>query len=159
MKNRYKIYSFLVFIYLSTFSILAANEFTFNTSEIEIIDNGNIIEAKDGEAISLDGNIKILAEKFKYDKLNSILNASSNVTVILLPQNIKIKAKNIKYNENTLTFHATGNVSLKDLTNNFLIESQSIYFDNQNQNIQSNMETIIKDNLGNSFLTKSFLFN
>jgi len=159
MKNRYKIYSFLVFIYLSTFSILAANEFTFNTSEIEIIDNGNIIEAKDGEAISLDGNIKILAEKFKYDKLNSILNASSNVTAILLPQNIKIKAKNIKYNENTLTFHATGNVSLKDLTNNFLIESQSIYFDNQNQNIQSNMETIIKDNLGNSFLTKSFLFD
>ena len=159
MKNRYKIYSFLVFIYLSTFSILAANEFTFNTSEIKIIDNGNIIEAKDGEAISLDGNIKILAEKFKYDKLNSILNASSNVTAILLPQNIKIKAKNIKYNENTLTFHATGNVSLKDLTNNFLIESQSIYFDNQNQNIQSNMETIIKDNLGNSFLTKSFLFN
>ena len=159
MKNRYKIYSFLVFIYLSTFSILAASEFTFNTSEIKIIDNGNIIEAKDGEAISLDGNIKILAEKFKYDKLNSILNASSNVTAILLPRNIKIKAKNIKYNENTLTFHATGNVSLKDLTNNFLIESQSIYFDNQNQNIQSNMETIIKDNLGNSFLTKSFLFD
>ena len=159
MKNRYKIYSFLVFIYLNTFSILAASEFTFNTSEIEIIDNGNIIEAKNGEAISLDGNIKILAEKFKYDKLNSILNASSNVTAILLPQNIKIKAKNITYNENTLTFHATGNVSLKDLTNNFLIESQSIYFDNQNQNIQSNMETIIKDNLGNSFLTKSFLFN
>ena len=159
MKSRYKIYSFLVFIYLSTFSILAASEFTFNTSEIEIIDNGNIIEAKNGEAISLDGNIKILAEKFKYDKLNSILNASSNVTAILLPQNIKIKAKNIKYNENTLTFHATGNVSLKDLTNNFLIESQSIYFDNQNQNIQSNVETIIKDNLGNSFLTKSFLFD
>ena len=75
MKNRYKIYSFLVFIYLSTFSILAANEFTFNTSEIEIIDNGNIIEAK-ASYISLDGNIKILAEKFKYDKLNSILNAT-----------------------------------------------------------------------------------
>ena len=62
MKNRYKIYPIIVFIYLSIYSILIANDFTFETSNIKITDKGNIINATNGEANSLDGNIKIIAD-------------------------------------------------------------------------------------------------
>ena len=159
MKNRYKIYPIIVFIYLSIYSILIANDFTFETSNIKITDKGNIIDATNGEANSLDGNIKIIAEKFNYNKSKSILNASSNATAILVPQNIEIKANNIKYNQNTSTFTATGDVNVKDLTKNILIKSQKIYLDNKNKIIKSDTKTIIEDNLGNSFLTESFSFN
>jgi LPS-assembly protein len=159
MKNKYKIYLFIIFSYLSCFSTLLANDFNFNTSEIKITDNGNIINATNGEANSLDGNIKIIADKFNYNKNKLIINANSNATALFIPKNIEIKADNIEYNENTLTFNATGNVNLKDLTNNTLIKSQSIYFNTKNQTIGSDIETSIEDNSGNFILTQSFFFN
>ena len=159
MKNKYKIYLFIIFSYLSCFSTLLANDFNFNTSEIKITDNGNIINATNGEANSLDGNIKIIADKFNYNKNKLIINANSNATALFIPKNIEIKANNIEYNENTLTFNATGNVNLKDLTNNTLIKSQSIYFNTKNQTIGSDIETSIEDNSGNFILTQSFFFN
>ena len=110
MKNKYKFYLFLAFFYLNIFSNLNANEFNFQTSEINITDNGNIINASNGEATSVSGDIKITAEKFNYNKYKSILNASSKATATLIPQNIKIKAENIQYNENTSVFNAKGNV-------------------------------------------------
>jgi LPS-assembly protein len=159
MKNKYKIYLFLLFAYFNTSVNILANEFIFNTSEIKITDNGNIVDATNGEANSLDGSIKIVADKFNYNKSKLILNANSNATALFLPQNIEIKANNIEYNENTLVFNATGNVNLKDLTKNILIKSQNIYFDTKNQTVKSSVETSIKDNLGNFILTQSFLFN
>ena len=159
MKNRYKIYLFLLFSYLSLFSNLLASDFNFNTSQIKITGNGKIINATNGEANSLDGNIKIIADKFNYNKNKLIINANSNATALFVPQNIEIKANNIEYNENTLTFNATGNVNLKDLTKDILIKSENIYFDTRNQTIKSDIETSIEDNLGNFILTQSFFFN
>jgi LPS-assembly protein len=159
MKNKYKIYLFIIFAFINAYSNILANDFNFDTSEIKITDNGNIVDATNGEANSLDGNIKIIAEKFNYNKYKLILNASSNVTALFITQNVEIEANNIEYNENTLIFHATGNVNLKYLTKDILIKSQSIYFDTKNQTIKSNIETSIEDNLGNFILTQNFLFN
>ena len=80
MKNKYKIYLFLLFAYFNTSVNILANEFIFNTSEIKITDNGNIVDATNGEANSLDGSIKIVADKFNYNKSKLILNANSNAT-------------------------------------------------------------------------------
>ena len=54
-------------------------------------------------------------------------------------------------------FNATGNVNLKDLTKNILIKSQNIYFDTKNQTVKSNVETSIKDNLGNQYFNDKVL--
>ena len=62
MKNKFKIFLFLICTYFSSSLNLLANDFDFNTSEIKITDNGNIIDASNGEATTLDGNIKIKAE-------------------------------------------------------------------------------------------------
>ena len=63
---------FVIFILLLK-SILIPNtalaeEIIFNTQEINITDNGNEIEASDGEAISTEENFTINAEKFFYNK-------------------------------------------------------------------------------------------
>ena len=159
MKNKFKIFLLLLFTYLNTIPNLFAKDFSFNTSEIKITENGNIIDATNGEANSLDGNINIIAEKFNYNKYKLILNANTNATALFRSQNIQIKANNIEYDEKTLIFNATGNVILKDLTKNILVKSQNIYFDTKDKKIKSNVETSIDDNLGNFILTESFLFN
>jgi LPS-assembly protein len=159
MKNKFKIFLFLICTYFSSSLNLLANDFDFNTSEIKITENGNNIDATNGEANSLDGNIKIIAEKFNYNKYKSILNANTNVIALFMSQNIEIKANNIEYNEKTLTYNATGNVNLRDLTKNILIKSQNIYFDTKDQTIESKIQTSIEDNFGNNILTQSFLFD
>ena len=49
-------------------NISFASELTFKTSEIDYLNSGNIINAKDGVAISTEDNIKIKAKQFQYNK-------------------------------------------------------------------------------------------
>ena len=49
-------------------SYVYGQEFSFKTKKIEINENGNFINAYQGEAISKDGDLRIIGEKFLYDK-------------------------------------------------------------------------------------------
>ena len=92
MKNNLKIVIFLFF-----FSILIgnnkiyANEFTFNTSDIRITDNGNTTNAGAGTAYSKVDNIKIDGKNFKFDKSTSIL-ITNDAKATLSGKNIEIKS-------------------------------------------------------------------
>ena len=72
MKNKSKIYLFVILLYSSLSCNLLANEFIFDASEINISDNGNIIDANIGTATTIDNNIKIKAKNFHYDKTKFI---------------------------------------------------------------------------------------
>jgi len=56
MRNNFFLIFFL-FIFFNSFVL--ANEFKFTTSEIKVLDEGNIIEAKNGKTVSEDGQIEI----------------------------------------------------------------------------------------------------
>ena len=64
MKNNILI--LIIFLILSSKSI--AESFKFDTSNIEIKDNGNLILAEKGKATSLDNDLEIVANKFEYLK-------------------------------------------------------------------------------------------
>ena len=77
MKN--KILLTLVYFFLNLFSIGLSNaqdQFNFNISEIEILENGNkIIGSKRGDVSTGDG-FTIEADNFIYEKIENVLNAS-----------------------------------------------------------------------------------
>ena len=52
MKNKFIINLSIVVFFLLNLNPTFSNEFIFDTSEIKILDNGNIIEANEGTAIS-----------------------------------------------------------------------------------------------------------
>ena len=70
MKNKYLIIFLFCFIF-NGYSF--AEPFNFETSEIEIIEEGNTILAKEGKAISADKNLEIQAVEFKYFKKLDLL--------------------------------------------------------------------------------------
>ena len=74
-------------------SISNANEnhFNFETKSIEIIDNGNIIKATNGKAVSKDKNLEIIADNFQYLNDSKILKISGNANVFIKSNNLKIK--------------------------------------------------------------------
>ena len=65
MKN-----NFILIIFFCLFSngFLHAETFRFETSDVEILENGNLIYANNGKAISADDNFEIKAQNFEYSK-------------------------------------------------------------------------------------------
>ena len=57
MKNKFKVTLCLVFFIFLTTTNIFADDFTFNTSKIEISDNGNTINAFGGVAKSIENDI------------------------------------------------------------------------------------------------------
>ena len=74
----------LIFLYINFFLTefsKAQDQFNFNVTEIEILENGNkIIGSKRGKISTSDGII-IEADRFIYTKRENIINASGKVII------------------------------------------------------------------------------
>ena len=158
MKNNLKIVIFLFF-----FSILIgnnkiyANEFTFNTSDIRITDNGNTTNAGAGTAYSKVDNIKIDGKNFKFDKSTSIL-ITNDAKATLSGKNIEIKSDQLIYNQKTSTIKALGNVEIRNLLNNILLKSEEAIYKKNEKKILSNDRSTLTDKFGNNIITEQFSY-
>ena len=112
-------------IFLSFFIIISysnANEISFDTAEIQISDNGNIITALDGEANSVIDKIKITGKKFVYDKLLSSLSASGNLIIENKEQSILIESKKIFYDlKNKIIFSKEPSIINDNFGNRYFV--------------------------------------
>ena len=157
MKNKFIIYLSVVFLFLLNINHAISNDFVFDTSEIKILDNGNIIKATDGTAKSIKNKINIVAKKFEYNKKLSILKAE-NGTTTATDKSIQIKANKFIYNENTSVLNAVGDVVIKDLIKKTIIKSQNIFYYTDKKIIKSQTKSSIEDNENNYFFAESFTY-
>ncbi|MDB9739278.1 hypothetical protein OAB10_03150 [Candidatus Pelagibacter sp.] len=147
---------FLYFI-LTGHDKIYANEIIFNTSELNIIDNGNITNAGAGSAYSKIDNIKINGRSFKFNKSTAILIAN-NAKVIFSEKNIKINANKIIYDQNNSIIRAIGNVEINDLANNITLDTEEAIFKKNENIIMSNVVSTFFDKSGNNFVTEQFTY-
>ncbi len=124
MKNKFLIF-FLYF--LLTLNVSYAEQFRFETSEIEIIENGQLIYAKNGKAISVDGNLEIQAERFEFIKKIETLKAFKGTAFFKL-DNLKIEFNEINLDQLNLITNAKDNVIITDLRKNISIQTNSVFF-------------------------------
>ena len=83
MKNNF--FSFLVLLYILTLFIedkVKAQDLQFNASEIQSLEKGNKIIAKNGVEINDPSGITIKADQAEYDKIKSVIVAKQNVKII-----------------------------------------------------------------------------
>ena len=158
MINKIKYILIIFFIKLIFFNIAQANEqFNFDVTKIEILENGNLFKGLDRGKIIVNNGIIINANNFEYDKILNRLKANGEVEIIDTIENYKIYSdkvtyfkkeekiftegnsrainKNITINANKLihnkilnTFKANGDASIVDKFNNFIISSQDITY-------------------------------
>ena len=113
MKSKKIIFIIFFFIFLNGTSLNSKEEFNFEVTEIEILDEGNFFRGfKRGNIKTIDGNLTITADTFEYDKIKNILTAE-------------------------------GSVILKDTIKNYLIESDYITYFKSNEIVLSKGETRI----------------
>jgi LPS-assembly protein len=156
MKNNILIYYLTIFIFFNISNVYA-KEITFNTTEINISNNGNIINAGKGVAKLIEDNIKINANEFKYFKNLLILEAYDGIAVAT-NDNIEIKAKKFKYNKNLSIINAVGNVEIRDLEKDFLIKSQNIFYYIKDNKVESKTKSYFNDSLNNNLAATSFTY-
>ena len=157
MKNNIKFYILSALFFLFYQINIFANEFVFNTQEMTVTDNGNIINTKKGSVTTGSKKIKIDAKEFIYNKKFSILSAVNGVAN-LIDKEIIIEANKFTYNKKLTLLEAMGDVVIKDSIKDILIISNKISYDEKNQVISSNAKSIIKDVLGNTINTESFKY-
>ena len=100
MKNKF-IYLFLLifFILFRSNVSIAENEFMFESNSIEIIDNGNQINAKNGVQVKSKDGLEIFSDETTYSKISKKLILMGNVVIFDTRKNIKIRSNNIEYDK------------------------------------------------------------
>ena len=158
MKNNLKALISLLFCFiLFGYNKIYANEIFFNTTEINITDNGNTTNAGAGSAYSKVDNIKINGQSFKFDKRSSIL-ISNNASATLPEENLEIRADQLIYDQKISIVEALGNVRIKDLSNNIILKSEEAIYKKKEKIILSNVRSTFTDKPGNNVITEQFTY-
>ena len=133
MKNNFFLPLFFIFfICIESF----AEDFKFLTEKIDVIDNGNLIKAINGKAISIDKDIEIDASKFEYKKNTKVLKAI-NGEAIIKSDNIKINFSQITIDQKNLTVKGDQNIEVIDLNKNLFLKTESLFFDRKKNYLES----------------------
>ncbi len=149
---------FTIFIILFLNSNLNADTIFFDSKNIKIEDNGNMLYATKGEANIPSKNVTIKGNKFIYDKKNLELIIIDDVKYFDKSQDIYIESEKIIYKEVDDTIFSKNETYIKS-EDKYEINSYDVLFDRSVRKISSNNFTKINDKNKNKFiLKKGFLF-
>ena len=144
MKNKLKIYLYILFCFFLINKNVNANEpFTFNVTEIEVLENGNQINGYNGgTAISEDGTV-IFGKNFFYNKLTNILEISGNVKYLDKIDDIVITANKAIYLKNDEKIFTIGNSKVVNNINT--IEAYNLEYDKFKNIFEAKKNAVVND--------------
>ena len=153
MKNKFL--TILLFLFLSKmffFNVNSEEQFNFNVTEIEVLQNGDIIKGLKKGIVNTNDGIIITADTFVYEKLLNILTAKGNVEIEDTNRNLRIYSENVIYNKNQEIITTNKNSKAIYEKNKFILADSFKFIRNENiLNANGNVE--IKDSLKNYIIT------
>ena len=159
MKNKKLIFIFFILIFLSGTSLNSKEEFTFDVTEIEILNEGNLFKGlKRGDAASIDGNLTITADTFEYDRTKNILVAKGNVVLKDKIKNYLIESNYITYYKNNEKIFSKGKTRAF-FENKYEIFSSDIELDKITNIINTDKKTTIIDDNYTEYETDLFNYS
>jgi len=150
MKNKFLIITIIFFLFSSKnlYSQSKSNEIIFDSNQIEILNGGKIINAKNGKLKIENENIEAIGNEFIYDKSSELLKIKYG-TITLIDDDITIKGDLIFYNRVEYSIKASNNVKIKHLDKEFEIYTESIFYNIDKKNLKSKKKTFFFDKEGN----------
>ena len=142
---------FLIFffscIYLSN---IQASDFNFKVTEIEVTNDGNLYNGRNGGVVTTNDGLKVISDSFQYNKITNELEAFGNVELYDKKKNMTILTNKITYlkNEEKIFTHGKTEININDEYNifgeNFFLFRKTMY-------LSSKKESSVKDILLNNF--------
>ena len=148
------IYNILLIFLLTNYSL--SDDFKFESSEIKILDNGNIVKSTGGVKIISNDNLEITADKSTYYKNKSLLKLEGNISISDTLNDLKIFTNKIKYLKEKEIIIAEKEVRT-EIKGNYFTDSEELVFDRNKLEISSSGKTILKDRFENIFSTEEFV--
>lgn len=146
MKNKSKILNLIIVILiLFNTASLSNDDFTFNVTELEILDNGNKLKGLKGGTVTTNDGIVFEADEFIYDKVLNILNASGNIKMIDKIQNIIIYSNYATYFKNEQKVFTEGSSKAIRVNDNITIDANKFKYDKILRILEAIDNVIIKD--------------
>ena len=158
MTQKFKIFLYVLITFCFVFSKSLSEDFFFEGTEIEILNNGEKLRSNKGVKITSSNDIIITAEEFEYDKKKNELLLNGSVLFEDKANQTIIKTQKIKYIKKIEKIISYNLTELEIENKIFLKTKDLIYFKNSNE-IKSSFYTKIEDNFGNKFITDEFVFN
>ena len=141
-------------IILISFSLNAfSDEIQIDSTNMDIVNNGNSIIANNAEVRIPAERVKILSKKANYEKITDILTFQEDVILIDEKNEIIIEGNLIKYEKNKNLIYSKGKTELK-IENEYKVNSSNIYYDRTTSIIYSSKETLIEDGDNNFYILK-----
>ena len=159
MKNN-KILQIIIIFFsgILFFTSLIAEEIKIDSSELNILEGGKILEGKNGFKSYTDTGLEIIGEQFKYNKNKNTLVANGNVIINDIENSLIIESNKIKYFKNDEKLILQG-VTYITISNEYFIKSEDVVYEKKNYLIFSNNQTILNDLSKNKINLGKFNFN
>ena len=100
MKNKIFKFAFIIFFLIVPVSSNSQEQFNFDITQIDILQNGNKFVGTKRCTITSNNGIEINADEFEYDKKLNVLKARGNVQIVDEINNYEIFSQNIIYEKN-----------------------------------------------------------
>ena len=129
MKNKILKFAYILILFLISVSANSQEEFNFDVTQIDILENGNkFIGTKRGTITSNNG-IEIYADQFEYDKKLNVLTAVGNVKIIDKINNYEIFSESIVYEKNNNFIFTNKKSKAIDTKNDIEIKANIFEYD------------------------------
>jgi LPS-assembly protein len=146
----------ILLIIISSTKVIASDTIKFETKNLEIFNNENLIKAGKGKAYTDQREIEIFGDNFVYNKNLEILTITKNGSANIKSKNIKIKFDKAIFNQNDLTIIAIGNVNIVNELYSYEIETSEALYNNKSDFFSSDKKTKLKNKIGDVFITEKF---
>ncbi len=158
MKNKI-IYIFLFFAFFANPSISEEDFYNFETKEIKILDNGNIINAKNGKVTSRNDEFEVIANNFQYFRDTQFLKISGVGNILFKENNLKIEFDKADIDQKKQLLKVYGDVVVINSNESIKISSKEIIYNFDNDIIYSLKKSKIRDNFENSLNADNFHYD
>ena len=139
-----KLCLFLIFFVFLNKIHLLADEILFESDNIKIQNEGNIIYAYKVIAKIPNQKIEIEGDKSVYDKKNYKLTIIDNVKFLDQNNNLYIESNNVIYDQIENTIYSEGETLIK-LEDTYKIISEDVLYNRNLMKISSNLDTTVED--------------
>ncbi len=145
MTNKTLIF-FSILFQLIAFNLYGNEQFSFDVTEIEILDGGNKIIGKKRGVINSNDGITIEADEFEFDKIKNILQAKGNIFIKDQINKYNFSAQSITYIIDKERIELKGKAKAS-IDNNYKFNSQNIIILRNEMLISSDVGATIIDNI------------
>ena len=157
MKFKILFYIFVIFVLFG--KNVFSNEIKIDSSKVKVLEEGNIISALNVKANIPSKKIEIEGDKSIYNKKESQLTIINNVKFFDNSKNIYLEGEKVIYNQLTDKLQTFGKTFIR-IEDKYYVYSNDLFYNRKLQKINSDKDTIIKDDKENVFnLEEGFLFD